>query len=218
MHFHPLTNDFVFTALTQAKTGGITVGLGVFAKVREASVSIPRPLRSLRIDFVQEIKYCSHGRMQAVEIEPVETNPLGMSVLIVIAQPTDKIENISIAPHPCRESPEARKRVDCIFVFTLKPNKLIYAIGVWPVRFYSNCGEVLFRDQALSDLRAEAIELMVPCEACPSRTKRESPIILNKGSKSVVSPVSGCADWRIALIRSCSCFEIIFIPRSIQVN
>jgi hypothetical protein len=34
--------------------------------------------------------------MQAVEIQPVETNPLGIPVLIVIAQPPNKIENVSI--------------------------------------------------------------------------------------------------------------------------
>src|ERR1022692_6366 len=98
--------------------------------------------------------------MQAVEVQPVKTNPLGMPVLIVVAQPTDKIENVSIAPHPCRESPEARKRVDCIFVFTLKSNKLINAIRVRPVCFYSDCGKPLFHYQTLGDLRAQAIELM----------------------------------------------------------
>jgi hypothetical protein len=95
--------------------------------------------------------------MQAVEIQPVETNPLGMPVLIVIAQPTDKIENIGVAPHPCRKSPEARKRIDCIFVLPLKQNKFINAICVWPVCFDSDCGELLFRDQAFGNLRAEAI-------------------------------------------------------------
>src|ERR1039458_2531296 len=83
VHFHPLADDFVLTAFTQAETGGITVGLGVFAKVLEAGVTVPRAACCLGIDFVQEIKYCSHGGMQAVEVQSIETNPLGMSVLIV---------------------------------------------------------------------------------------------------------------------------------------
>src|ERR1022692_3633042 len=98
--------------------------------------------------------------MQAVEVQPVETNPLGMPVLIVIAQPTDKIENVSIAPHPCRESSEACKGIDCILVIAIKPNKLINAIRVRPVCFYSDCDKPPFRNQTLGDLRAEAIELM----------------------------------------------------------
>ena len=159
-HFHPLADNFILTALAQAIAGRITVSLGVFAKVFEAGIAIPRALRSLRIHFVQEIQHCLHGRMQAVEIQPIETDPLGMPVLIVIPQPTYKIENICVAPHPGRKSLEARERVDRIFVFTLKPHELINAICVGPVCFYSDCGESLFRDQALGDLRAQAIELV----------------------------------------------------------
>ncbi len=159
-HFHPLADDFVLAALAQAEAGGITVSLGVFAKVVEAGVAIPRAACRLRIDFVQEIQHCSHGGMQAVEVQPVETSPLGMPVLVVIAQPPDKIENIGIAPHPRRKSSEACKCIDRFFVFTFKPDKLINAIGVRPVCFHSDCGKPLFRDQALGDLRAQAIELV----------------------------------------------------------
>ena len=159
-HFHPLADDFILTALTQAEAGGIPISLSVFAKVIEAGVAIPRAARRLGIDFVQEIQHCSHGGMQAVEIQPIETSALGMPVLVVIAQPPNKIENIGVAPHPCGKSPEARKRVDRFFVFTFKLNKLVNAIRVRPVCFHGDCGKPLFRDQALGDLRAQAIELV----------------------------------------------------------
>ena len=159
-HFRPLANNFILAALAQTEAGGITVCLSIFAEVVEAGIAIPRTSRSLRIDFVQEIQHCLHGSMQAVEIQPIETNPLGMPVLIVIPQPTYKIENIGVAPHPGGKSLEARKRVDRIFVFTLKAHKLIDAICVRPICFYGDCGESLFRDQALGDLRAQAIELV----------------------------------------------------------
>jgi hypothetical protein len=54
----------------------------------------------------------------------------------------------------------ACKGIDRFFVFTLKPNKLINAIRIRPVGFYSNCGKPLFRNQTLGNLRAEAIELV----------------------------------------------------------
>ena len=83
-----------------------------------------------------------------------------MPVLIVIPQPTYEIENICVAPHPGGKSLEARKRVDRVFVFTLKAHKLIDAICVRPICFYRDRGEFFFPDQALGDLRAQAIKLV----------------------------------------------------------
>ena len=161
-HFHPLADDFVLATLAQSEAGGISVSLRILAKIFKAGIAISGAARRFRIDLVQEIQHGSDGGMQAVQIQSVEANASGVPVFIVIAQPADKIEHIGIAPHPGGKSLEAGKRINRVLVFTLKSHILIYAICIGPIRLDCDCVESFFRDQALGNLSAQAIELVSP--------------------------------------------------------
>jgi hypothetical protein len=54
--------------------------------------------------------------MQAVEIQSVKTRALHMMAVIVIPQPANEIEDVRVAPHRCRKSLEACKRVDRVVI------------------------------------------------------------------------------------------------------
>ena len=54
-HFHPLTDDFILTALVEAEAGGIPVGLCILAIIVKAGVTIARAARSIGVNLVQKI-------------------------------------------------------------------------------------------------------------------------------------------------------------------
>ena len=55
---------------------------------------------------------------------------------------------------------KARERIDCVLIFAFRADELIDSICVRPVCFDSDRIESFFRDQALGNLRAQAVELV----------------------------------------------------------
>jgi hypothetical protein len=68
---------------------------------------------------------------------------------------------------------------------------LVDTVRVWPVGLNSDHIEALVCNQALSYLRAQAVELMGSVGGFSEQNETRVPAISSKGSKSVVSPVRG---------------------------
>ena len=94
-------HDLVLTTSLEAEAGGVSIGLGVFSGMVEAGVAGLGTLRRFRVDFDEVVEHHLHGVEQAVEIEPVEANPVaGAEGGVVVAQPFDKLSHNRVAPHP----------------------------------------------------------------------------------------------------------------------
>src|SRR5579864_4502258 len=106
-----------------------------------------------------------------------------MTLLIVIAQPAYEIENVGVPPHPCGKSLKTGKRVDRILIFTFKPYILVYAICIWPVRFDGDRVETFFRDQPLSDLRANSVKLVGSVRSLTDQNKTRIADCFKQGIK-----------------------------------
>ena len=98
--------------------GGVAIGVGFLTELFEATVMMTRAHRRFRINLVQISEHRFDRSMQTIKIQPVESAfPIFKCLLIVVlAEPTDEIEDIGIAPHPLREPLETAEGLDAIDV------------------------------------------------------------------------------------------------------
>ena len=80
--------------------------------------------------------------------------------LVVLTKPSDKIENVGVAPHPCWKALEVAKRLDGLRIAWISANETIDAICVRPVGFDGDCHKLFFPDQPFRDLSALLVKLM----------------------------------------------------------
>ena len=161
-HVDELRDNLGFAGVAEAESGGIAVGLRVFAEVFEAGVAVAGARRSFRIHLVEIGEYRLHRSVHAVEIEAEEAGfglPLGERV-IVSAQPADEVEDVGVAPHPCRKALKSIQGLGGIDVLAEALHVAVDAVGVGPVRFDGDGAEAFLANETLSDQCAVAVELM----------------------------------------------------------
>ena len=84
----------------------------------------------------------------------------GRTRVVVVAEPADEVEHVGVAPHPGRESSEARQRLDGLGVVAAAADVAVDAIGVGPVGLDGHGVEALLADQPLGDLGTLPVELV----------------------------------------------------------
>ena len=128
----------------------------------EAGITITGTSPSLWIDFCKIAEHGINGRIQAVQVESIETGFVfsARKLVIVLAKPSDEIENIGIAPHPGRKPFEIAESFTRFTIARISTNETIDAIGIRPIRFDGHSRELLFGNQPLRNLRALLVELM----------------------------------------------------------
>src|SRR5205823_12708730 len=123
---------------------------------------MPRSFGSLRVDLVQVGQNGFDRCVQAVKIETVEAafaiiRPL---IVVMLPQPTDKIQDIRISPHPLRESLEPAKCFDAIDIVTCSANETVYTVRVWPIRFHRHGVKASLGDESLRNLCAGPVKFV----------------------------------------------------------
>ena len=121
-----------------------------------------RPVGRLGVDLVQVGDHGLHRGVQAVEVQTVEADLAACpaDAVVVVAEPADEVEDVGVAPHPGRESPESRQGVDGLGIVAAAADEAVDAIGVGPVGLDGHGVEALLADQPLGDLRTLAIKLV----------------------------------------------------------
>src|SRR5258707_2518133 len=162
LHFHELVDDFVFARFAESEAGGVSVRLRVLAEVFKAGIAIARTSSRFGINFLQEVEHCTRRSVQAIEIEPVETclPPVLWQLIVVLAQPRDKLQHVSVPPHPCRKPLEGIEGLDCLRIIASALYVAVDAIRIRPVRFDRDRGKTFLLDQPLRDLRSRVIEVV----------------------------------------------------------
>jgi hypothetical protein len=74
----------------------------------EARVALLGALRRLWVHLLEISQNGPHRGAETIQIEAVKAGPVsvGCKRVIVLPQPLDKLDHISVAPHPYREAPE----------------------------------------------------------------------------------------------------------------
>src|SRR6266540_2153775 len=121
--------------------------------------------------------------MQAVEVEPIKTNPCRIrgEPIIVFAQPSDKIKYVGVTPHPAWKSSEAAQRVIRVFIVVETADISVNTVSVRPFGFDCYNIKAFLFDQALCDLRALAIELMGAVRSFAKQNKMRVADQLHQG-------------------------------------
>ena len=128
----------------------------------EAAVAESRAPRGLRVHFIPIPEHCLNRAVQAVQVQPVKPclDCAGRELTIVVAHPLDKLEHHGIAPHPCREPPEASQGCLHGLAAGLPPDVTIDPVSIRPVGFHRYRGEALLPNQTPRDLRALVVKFM----------------------------------------------------------
>ena len=157
-----LPHRFVLARLGEAERRGIAVDLGVVAEVIEAGVAGAGANRALGVDLVEVAEHGLDGRVQAVEVEAVESDPrrIAGEGIVVVAQPLHEVQHVGVAPHPAREALEVPKRRQGVGVVARPTHVAIDPVGIGPVRLDGHRGESPLRDEPPRDARPLAVELV----------------------------------------------------------
>src|SRR5437588_6766749 len=162
LQFQQLFYHGIFTGLSCSEPRGVSVSLGVFSKMFEAGITVAGASTCFWIDFCKIAEHGLNGGIQAVQVESIETGFVfsARKLVIVLAKPSDEIENIGIAPHPGRKPFEIAESFTRFTIARISTNETIDAIGIRPIRFDGHSRELLFCNQPLRNLRAFLVELM----------------------------------------------------------
>ena len=154
----------LLTRFRAAEARLVGVHLRFAVEVVEAAIAFPRALRRFGIDLLEVGDDHIHGRVEAVEIEPVEADfcrSVGQGV-VVLAQPLDELDDVGVAPHPDRKAPEARQGLIGARVVADTAHVAVDPVGVRPIRLDGDGGVARVGDQTLCDLHSLPVELMRP--------------------------------------------------------
>src|SRR5688572_21037731 len=112
----------------------------------EARVTSASTLRRLPINSIKIIKYGSDGSVQTVEVQAVKTDlrRRRRKIIVIGSQPTNKIQHVSVAPHPGGKTLETRKRFNCIRVTAYTLNISINPISIRPISFHCDRSKPFF--------------------------------------------------------------------------
>src|SRR5688572_28087122 len=115
----------------------------ILPEMIEARVTSASTLSGLRIKSFEIIKYSSHRSVETVEVQAVKAdlNRRGRKIVVIGSQPTNKIQHVSVAPHPGRKTFETRKRLNRIRVTAYALNISINSISVRPISFHCDRGK-----------------------------------------------------------------------------
>jgi hypothetical protein len=162
LHLDELRHHFVLARARQVEARGVGVAVRVVAELFEAGVAIARDGCGGGIDPIEMLEHRLYRGVQAVEVEPVEANRrrAGMFGVVVLAQPTDEVEHVGIAPHPLGKPAEVSERVDGVLVVAAAVNVTVDAIRGGPIGLGGDGNEAPVDDEPLGQLRAFAIELV----------------------------------------------------------
>src|SRR5438132_1727104 len=162
LQFQQLFYHGIFTGLSCSEPRGVSVSLGVFSKMFEAGITVAGASTSFWIDLCKVAEHGLNGRIQAVQVESIETGFVfsARKLVIVLAKPSDEIESIGIAPHPGRKPFEITQSFTRFSITRIPTNKTIDAIGIRPIRFDRHSRELFFCNQPFRNLRTLLIELM----------------------------------------------------------
>ena len=113
------------------------------------------------IPFVEVFDDTGDRPVQAVEVEPVEPDTLRQRPIgVVTAQPAQKADDLTVAPHPPRDPREVAKRRFRRVVIALHTHPAIRAIGIRPVGLRGDDGESAALDEQPRQIRPQAVKLV----------------------------------------------------------
>src|SRR4051812_18248767 len=120
----------------------------------ETGVTLPCTRGTRRIDLVQIAEHGLHRRMQAVKIESIKADLFAArrQVVVVCPQPPDKIEHVSISPHPRWKTVEPCESIHRVRVVVFASNVSVYQVGIGKVCLYGDGRKALFGNEPLCDL------------------------------------------------------------------
>ena len=99
--------------------------------------------------------------MEAVQIQAVEAGaPCCRTPGVVGMQPSKKIDDVAVAPHPSRKAGEVAQRRFRVGFPARLLHPAVHAIGIGPVGFDRDDVEAVALDQRFRQLRARAVELV----------------------------------------------------------
>ena len=78
----------------------------------------------------------------------------------MLAQPSDEVEHVGVAPHPGREALESAERIDRLGVIVCAANVPVDSVGIRPIALDADGVESLLNDQPFGELRPHGIELV----------------------------------------------------------
>jgi hypothetical protein len=110
---------------------------------------------------LQVLHYRIQRLPQAVDVEAVEADPLGLrKPVVVAAEPLNELGNLFVRPHPRRPPAKGTEGFSCAVRGSGEaPNVAVYLVAVRSVAFDRDKGEVLLADQALAYAGAPSVVL-----------------------------------------------------------
>ena len=128
----------------------------------ETSIAVPRAPGGFWIDIRKVTEHGFNGGIQTIQVETVESGFVfsGPKLVIVLAKPSNEVENVGVAPHPGGKPFEVAESFTVVSIAWIATNKAIDAIGIRPIGFDGHSRELLFCNQPLRNLRALVVELM----------------------------------------------------------
>src|SRR5688572_20339767 len=130
----------------------------------EARVTSASTLRRLRINSLEIIKYGPDGSVETVEVQAVKADlhPRSRKMVVIGSQPTNKIQHVSVAPHPGRKTFETSERLNRVRVTAYAVNISTNTIHVRPISFRCDRGKASLLYSSLCDSSALTIKLVRP--------------------------------------------------------
>src|SRR5437762_11254662 len=109
----------------------------------EAGITVAGTSTCFWIDLCKVAEHRLNGRIQAVQVESIETGFVfsARKLVIVLAKPSGEIENVGIAPHPGGKPFEIAESLARFSITGISSDKTIDAIGIRPIRFDRHGGE-----------------------------------------------------------------------------
>ena len=150
----------------EPEPGTVGVRVQVDPVVLEARVARAGTLRRGDVDPLEVPKHDRDRRVETVEIEAVEAD-----VWCVHPEPADEVADVSIAPHPLRESLESAERILRALIRTATLDEAVHALRVRPIRLDGDGIEALLQDEPLGDRRTLTIELVSAVRRLPEKNE-----------------------------------------------
>src|SRR6266568_8417981 len=138
------------------------------------------------------MEYCLRRGIQAVEIQPIETNRM-MGVTVEVVQPFDECQHIHVPPHKRWKTFKVPKRIQSREIVSGILNKTIHTISIWPVGFHGDGLKSLMLYQPLGDPSSLPIELVCSM-AC----------FTNKNDTCTAGPLEEISVFRLPKIQGSS--------------